>query len=124
MARKTKRCDYCGERFTPYRRTQRFCPAPRKCRIYGWRKKESTVAGTQMKHLKALIRADVRPAVLLKVAQVNVRQVADAAGVSYTLAWRVANNPLSWKSQADGTNRVRRAIMEALEMPELWDLED
>ena len=71
--------------------------------------------------MKALIDADVSPAHLLRAAQgPQIKEIAAQAGVSYTLAWRVANHPISWKSEAKGTKAVRRIIQEVLGF-EIWD---
>lgn len=117
------KCGFCGRTVQPNRRTQRFCPAPSKCRIYSWRDKEEGVGPTQVKHLKALVKVDAEPSLLLKVAGKTVMDVKQLTGsVGYTIVWRVCNRPISWESKAPGTIAVRRAIMEVLDMPDLWDL--
>lgn len=67
------------------------------------------------RHLLALIGLDVCPAALLRAAQgPQIKEIAERAGVSYTLAWRVANKPISWGSKAEGTRAVRKAIQLAI----------
>ena len=73
------------------------------------------------KQIKALINADVSPAQLLRAARgPQIKEIAAQAGVSYTLAWRVANHPISWKSDAKGTWAVRRVIQHVLGIA-IWD---
>ena len=75
------------------------------------------------RQIKALIAADVSPVQLLRACQgPQIKEIAIWAGVSYTLAWRVANKPISWKSDADGTKSVRWVIQEKLGI-EIWDLD-
>ncbi len=74
------------------------------------------------KALRSLVSADVTPAILLSyVAGPQIKAIAIQAGVSYTLAWRVANHPISWKSEAAGTKAVRRVIQEILGV-DIWSL--
>ena len=80
------------------------------------------MAPIDTKHLKALVKADVTPAVLLKaVGGPSIAHIAGIAGVSYTLAHRIAAQRISWESDAEGTRAVRRAIQETLGVV-IWDL--
>ena len=90
------------------------------CRKRAMRRRANTLDATQVAYLKKLAEAGVPASFLLKSVRLTVAEIARRTGVSYTLAWLVANGKSGKGSRSE---QVREMIDEAIGFDYPWQEE-